>query len=715
MRCVPRFWQVLLSVACIFSTLEGFAAPPDDAGQQPAIPADVQAAFDQHLKPLLARYCVNCHRGDEAKAGVDLAAFATSEQALADAGTWQRVWSALRRGEMPPKAPFPEPEQRQQMIAAVAGLLEQAARVGGRAPGHVVMRRLNQVEYNNTVLDLFGAYRAPRYSGGTVYDPRQGMPPQVRIVEHRTVRETVVPLPPDDIGYGFTNIGEVLSLPPFLLEKYLAASHQVIEQLVEGGNDRRRRGRRGEDVGPTDTAAAMRQFVTNFSRRTLGRPITEEEMRREPDAAARRFLGAFGHRAFRRPMTEEEIARYHGLYKKAAQANQSFEAALKVPMQAMLVSPHFLFRVELGLAEANQDGLRPLADHELATRLSYFLWSSMPDEELLRLADAGRLRDPAVLEAQARRMLRHRYSKELGEQFGMQWLQINGILSAMPFPDLYPEFYDRKYLPVSFQTETMLLFDTILVEDRSVLEFIDPGYTWLNDTLIDFYQLDRAGVRSPGRAFWQRFDLPDKRRGGVLAMGSTMLATSLAERTSPVKRGQWVLETLLGAPQPPPPDNVEELDATAAVAENLSLRDRLERHRADAACAVCHRRMDPLGFGLENFNAIGKWRDTDGGKPLDTTGTLVDGSTFNGVVELKEMLVNQRRDEFLRCLTQKMMTYALGRKLEYSDDAAIESIVARLKQNEHRFSELVVGIVLSEPFRFIRVTDEPRYNAGLSP
>lgn len=701
MCCAPRFLQALLLAAWIFSTAgAAVAAPPDDAAPATSIPADVQATFDKQIRPLVARYCVNCHRGDEAKAGVDLAAFATGEQAVAAPSTWHRVWAALRRNEMPPEAPMPQPQERQQLIAAVAGLLEHAARIGGREPGHVVMRRLNQVEYNNTVLDLFGTYRAPRYSGGTPYDPRQGMPAQVRIVEHRTVRETVVPLPPDDVGYGFTNIGEVLSLPPFLLEKYLAASHQVIEQLVEGGNDRRRRARRGQDDGPADSAEAMRQFVMRFNRRAADRLITEDDIRREPDQTARRFLAAFGRRAFRRPMQEEEITRYHGLYREAVEAGQSFEAALKVPIQAMLVSPHFLFRVELGLPEATADGLRPLTDHELATRLSYFLWSSMPDEELMRLADAGRLRDPGVLEEQARRMLRHRYSKELGEQFGMQWLQINGIQAAMPFPDLYPEFYQRKYLPVALQVETMLLFDTILIEDRSVLEFIDPGYTWLNDTLIDFYQLDRAGVRAPGRAFWQRMELPDKRRGGVLAMGSTMLATSLAERTSPVKRGQWVLETLLGAPQPPPPDNVEELDATAAVAESVSLRERLERHRADAACAVCHRRMDPLGFGLENFNAIGKWRDSDGGKPLDTTGTLIDGSTFNGVVELKELLVNQRRDEFLRCLTQKMMTYALGRKLEYSDDAAIEAIVERLKQNDYRFSELVVGIVLSEPFRF---------------
>ncbi len=694
---------VFLAAGTVFLAGDVHSAPPANA-RPAAGPEGASTVFEQQLRPLLVRYCVNCHRGAEAKAGLDLAAFESAERALADPSTWHRVWTVLRTGEMPPKAPVPQAEERQQMAAAVADLLEQAARVGGREPGHVVMRRLNQVEYNNTVMDLFGTYRATRYSGGTPYDPQQGMPQQVRIVEHRGAREIVVPLPPDDVGYGFTNIGEVLSLPPFLLEKYLTASQQVIEQLVEIGD--RRKGRRGPSGEPADPAQAMRQFIMRFSRQAMDRRISEVEMQREPDQVARRLVTAFGRRAFRRPMLEAEVERYLDLYHQAVQQGQPFASAVKIPLQAMLVSPHFLFRVELGMPDDTLRGLRPLSDHELATRLSYFLWSTMPDEQLLRLADAGRLRDPEVLEAQARRMLRHRYSKELGEQFGMQWLQVSGIRSAMPFPDLYPEFYQMKYLPAALQVETMLLFDTILIEDRSVLEFIDPGYTWLNDTMLDFYQLDRPRGSSPGRMFWQRNELADKRRGGVLTMGSTMLATSLAERTSPVKRGQWVLETLLGAPQPPPPDNVEELDSTANVAENVSLRQRLEQHRADASCAVCHRRMDPLGFGLENFNAIGKWRDTDGGKPLDTTGTLIDGTTFNGVVELKEILVNQRRDEFLRCLTQKMMTFALGRKLEYSDDAAIQRIVDRLKANDYRFSELVVGIVRSEPFRYIKVAGD---------
>jgi hypothetical protein len=301
-------------------------------------------------------------------------------------------------------------------------------------------------------------------------------------------------------------------------------------------------------------------------------------------------------------------------------------------------------------------------------------------------------------------MLRHRFSKELGEQFGMQWLGLNGIRGAMPFPDLYPDFYRAKYLPEAMQMEALLLFETILVEDRSVLDFLDPGFTWLNETMIRHYGLDVKGAEAPSSIFWQRYELPDRRRGGVLTMGGTMLATSLAERTSPVKRGQWVLDTLLGAPPPPPPAAVEELDKTAAAADNITLRERLERHRADPSCASCHRHMDGIGFGLENFDAIGKWRAKDAGKPIDAKGTLADGTSFDGVVELKQLLVTKRRDEFLRALTEKMMTFALGRKLEYSDAPAVAQIVDQLKKDNYRFSTLVAGIVRSEPFRYARAS-----------
>jgi hypothetical protein len=662
----------------------------------------------QKAQAVLSRYCFDCHGETDPEGDLSLTALCESNELSTDGETWRRIWEVLHTQRMPPEDPVPNPEERRQLMAAVASLL----RTGGADPGPVVLRRLNQVEYNNTVHDLFGVYRRTVSSGGTQYDPQRGMPEQVRVVEHRDVRDTVVVLPPDDVGYGFTNIGEVLSLPPFLLERYLNASRHIVEQFVSGGDARASRRRPGDSAEPPDPRESAQQFVENFSRRVLGRRPDNDRIEQNSRESAGEFIAAFGRRAFRRPMTADETDRYLTLYDAAADQGEPFETALRAPMQAMLVSPNFLFRVEHGIEDEVRDGLRTLSDDELATRLSYFLWSTMPDEELFRQGDAGRLRDPDVLETQARRMLRHRYSKELCEQFGMQWLQVTGIRSAMPFPDLFPEFYRMKYLPEVMQQEALLLFETILIEDRSVFDFLDPGFTWVNATLFEFYHLDAVGSDAPSRQYFERYELPDKRRGGILTMAGPLLATSLATRTSPVNRGHWVLETVLGAPPPPPPDNVPDLDNTPVAEEHLSLRERLERHSADPACASCHRRMDPLGMALENYNAIGAWRDRDGEQPVDAAGRLGDGAEFDGPAELKELLVTRYRDDFLYCLTERMLTYALGRKLEPTDTLAVAEIVDCVKQNDYRFSELVVGIVRSEPFRSLYVSGEPEQESA---
>lgn len=673
----------------------------DRRGGSVAVGSSVNPLQDT-VQPLLQRYCFDCHGDNEPEAETSLSQLVRNEMGRGERAMWQRVWDVLHTQQMPPGEAIPTPAERRQLEAAVGELLSDGVHGEFSRSGSVVLRRLNRVEYNNTVHDLFGIYRRTTSSGGTQYDPQRGMPAQVRIVEHRDIRQTVVPLPPDDIGYGFTNIGEVLSLPPYLLEKYLAAARHVVEQFVSGGEARSRR-RPGESAVPPDPSTSTRQFVEQFNRRVR----SGSSASKEPREKAREFIANFGRRAFRRPLSEVELERYLVLYDSASQQVEPFEIALKAPMQAMLVSPNFLFRAEHGISSELADGQMPLSDNELATRLSYFLWSTMPDEELFHLADMEQLHDPEVLEAQARRMLRHRFSKELGEQFGMQWLQIGGIRSAMPFPDLYPEFYQMKYLPEVMQQEALLLFETILIEDRSVLDFIDPGFSWLNGTLIEFYGLDLEDASGGSRLFWNRYELSDKRRGGILTMGGPLLATSLATRTSPVNRGKWVLETLLGAPPPPPPDNVPSLEDTPVVEAQLSLRERLERHSADPACSSCHRRMDPLGAGLENYDAIGAWRELDGGLPVASGGSLGSNAEFQGPVELKELLVTRYREDFLYCLTEKMLTFALGRKLEPIDTPAVAEIVERLQQNDHRISELVVGIVRSEPFRFMRVAGTP--------
>jgi hypothetical protein len=402
-----------------------------------------------------------------------------------------------------------------------------------------------------------------------------------------------------------------------------------------------------------------------------------------------------------------DAERYLRLFDAARKEDRSYEQALAASVQAVLISPNFLFRVEHGDPQREQQGIRPLTDYELASRLSYFLWSSMPDEELFRLAAAGELRKPEVLDAQARRMLRSRKAKELAENFALQWLQVRDIQGAMPDPDRFPQFY-RKYLPHALRQEALLLFETILAEDRSVLELIDPDFIWLNGTLAGFYGInpELANERNSS-LFWHRYPLSDRRRGGVLTMGATLAATSTSTRTSPVKRGKWILETILGTPPPPPLDNVPDLDDTPAAEDGLALKEKLQRHRSDSACASCHRRMDPLGFGLENFDAIGAWRDREGPLPIEASGTLTDGSQFSGPIELKRLVIDKRREDFLHCLTEHMLTYALGRKLEPYDLGTVQKIAGSLADDDYRLSRLVVEIVTSYPFTHLKVAEAP--------
>jgi hypothetical protein len=300
-------------------------------------------------------------------------------------------------------------------------------------------------------------------------------------------------------------------------------------------------------------------------------------------------------------------------------------------------------------------------------------------------------------------MLRSNKTKALSENFAVQWLQLSNLVAAAPDPDRYPAFYKLKYLPVAMQQEALLLFEAVMIEDRSVIDLIDADFTYLNVVMARFYGIEPQEDQKDS-LWWKRFELKDKRRGGILTLGGVLTATSSSTRTSPVKRGKWMLETILGAPPPPPLANVPDLDNTPAAEDGLSLRTKLERHRADPNCAACHRRMDPLGLGMENFDAIGSWRENDGPVKIDARGTLSDGSSFDGPVELKRLLVERRKGEFVRCLTGHVMTYALGRKLEYYDDAVLREIEKSLEKDNYRFSALIAGVVRSYPFRYM----EPR-------
>jgi hypothetical protein len=434
--------------------------------------------------------------------------------------------------------------------------------------------------------------------------------------------------------------------------------------------------------GVSDTPSRRKVFIC--------RPLAPEEER--PCAAS--IITALARQAYRRDLAREDLEGLLGFYDEGRNGG-NFESGIRTALQAVLASPHFVFRVERRPAGAAPGGMYRIGDVELASRLSFFLWSTGPDAELMAVARAGKLRG-AELERQARRMLADPRSEALATRFAAQWLQLDRLESMTPDALLYPNF-DRT-LGRAMRRETELLFDTVVREDRSVLELLTADYTWVNERLALHYRI--PGIL--GSRF-RRVTLADERRRGLLGHGSILTMTSNADRTSPVIRGKWVMEVLLGTPPPPPPANVPEFAATRAVKDGrvLSVRERLETHRASPACSSCHRMIDPLGLALENFDVTGAWRIKDAGTPIDASGTLYDGSTLDGPAGLRRALLSYS-EAFVRTLTENLMTYGLGRRVEYFDMPAIRTITRQAARQDHRASALVVGIVNSQAFQMSR-------------
>jgi len=452
--------------------------------------------------------------------------------------------------------------------------------------------------------------------------------------------------------------------------------------------------------GPSDTRPASH-------RRLLA--VLPDRPREEQ---TREVLTRFLRRAYRRVPTPAEVARLAQLADAAVADGQAWEAAMQLAMQAALCSPKFLFRMELD-DRPHSPASRPLDEFQLASRLSYFLWSTMPDDELLDLAERGQL--TGQLDAQVRRMLVDEKSSALVENFALQWLQVQRLASVAPDEKLFPSFNDR--LRRAMLQETILFFQSVMREDRSVLDLIGADYTFLNEPLARHYGIaDTHGNRSGGRPrrpggqpirgeTFQRVSLQDGVRGGVLTQASVLTVTSNPTRTSPVKRGRWVLEQVLGEPPPAPPPDVPELPEGEQAAAQGSLRQRLEMHRRNSGCANCHMKMDAIGFALENFDAVGAFRTKDGEFDIDAAGEFSDGSRFVGPEELKAF-VKERTHPFTRCLAEKMLIYALGRGLEYYDRRAVEQVVGAVEANDYRFSALVGAVVRSDPFRLRRGSQE---------
>jgi mono/diheme cytochrome c family protein len=587
--------------------------------------------FVRDVQPLLKQHCLECHRGAKAKGGVNLAAFTNTASLYANPKLWETSVRQIEDRQMPPK------DEEQPAEAA----------------------RIKLAETLTHLLDN----PAPEF---VVRDPGAKVIHRLNRTEYNhTVRDLLgVDTRPADRfpadgggGGGFDNNADTLFVPPILMEKYLLAAEEVLAAAEPG-------------------------------RLIHARPVW---FRRERSVAADN-VAWFARRAFRRPVEADEVERLLKLYDRARAKGHSFELALKSAYKAVLVSPSFLFR---GETEQTAGAAWRINPHELATRLSYFLWSSMPDEELFRAADSGTLADAAELERQVRRMLRDPKARALAENFTGQWLGTKRLHTTVsPDRRRFPQYTDA--LRDAMAAEPIEFFGSLLAEDASLLRLLDADYTFANADLGKFYGLTNVTATN-----LVRVPLTDRNRGGIIGMAAVLTQTSYPLRTSPVLRGRWILEEVLGTPPPPPPPLVATLPADDKVKEGLTFRQRLEKHRENKNCAACHDRLDPMGFALENFDAIGRWRTEVDKQPVDARGVLTNGEEVNGPVELKAALL-KRKQLFLRHLTEKMLAYALGRGLEHYDVMSVKEIAERVAKSDYRATALVVEVARSYPFLWRR-------------
>jgi mono/diheme cytochrome c family protein len=415
-------------------------------------------------------------------------------------------------------------------------------------------------------------------------------------------------------------------------------------------------------------------------------------------ACAHTILAALAHRAFRRPVIDADVTPLLALYENG-RAEGDFDLGIQKALRAMLISPDFLFRTESDPRGAAPGTVYRISDLELASRLSFFLWSSIPDDELLKASEQNKLHDPAVLQAQVRRMLADERSDALVQNFGGQWLYLRNLSSVKPDPDIFADFDDN--LRKAFRRETDLFLSSIFREDHSVLDVLGANYTFLNDRLAAHY-----GVPNIYGSQFRKVVTTDPNRQGLLGQGSLLTVTSYPNRTSVVQRGKWILENLLGAPPPPPPPDVPPLEATTTGSKLLTMREAMEKHRANAICAGCHGRMDPIGFAMENYDGVGKWRDSDGGSKIDASGKLPGGVEFQGPAGLRKLMLTSYKDEFVSTVTEKLLLYALGRGLESYDRPAVRSIARQASRDNYKISALVTGIVESTPFQMRRMPEK---------
>ena len=753
-----------------------FAPSPETSPIASSVGVSVVAAeeppppdlFRQDMLPFVKQFCADCHNADDPQGGLDFSKYAetTSRDIIKGKARehWQTVLAMLETGAMPPKdAEQPPKEQLDKLVPWLESTLYNLDCDLIADPGRVTIRRLNRAEYNNTVRDLLGVDFKPADS-----------------------------FPSDDVGYGFDNIGDVLSLSPLLLEKYLDAAEAVAQAAlpVYTAKGRTRRFEKNElrneakfslggefwsmpwsgelyftfdakfdgdyefviraredtagdesakmelrldgkaaktftvagrkptlhettlplkkgehriavaftndfykkDVGDRNLHVAHVEIVQPLNREQLGGFILDwpDESGLSIRESAAKSLRPFLRRAFRRLPTDEEVQKYAGMVEMVVTDGEPFEFGMQLAVQAVLVSPSFLFRIESDENPDDPMAERGVSDFELASRLSYFLWSSTPDAELLALADRGELHRPEILRQQTKRLLADDKARAIVDNFAEQWLNLRSLDELSPDPQVFPDWDDD--LRAAMKHESLAVFESIMRDNRSVLDFLDVDFSFVNERLAKHY-----GIADINGDEFQRVTLNPQQRLGVLTHASILTLTSNPNRTSPVKRGKWIMENILGKDPPPAPPGVPGLEETQKAKPDASLREQLVQHRADPGCAACHRTMDDIGFGLENFDAIGRWRDNDNGRPIDAGGELEAGLSFSGPVELVTIL-KTRSTDFARVFSERMLTYALGRGLEYYDRCAVDDILKRLQQNDYRFAELILAVVESEPF-----------------
>jgi hypothetical protein len=633
------------------------AASPPKPLEPEATPLQPAPLYSRDVAPILEQYCLGCHDHSAAEGGVVLDAFGDGLPGAKLRPLLFEIAAVLRSESMPPEdEPRPSREERETLEAWLDTALGAGAR--GAETAHVTIRRLNRNEYNNAIRDLIGLDLLPADD-----------------------------FPADDIGYGFDNIADVLAMPPVLVEMELAAAESVIDGAFRSPEARARIMNPPADALPL----AYRKYTPPVRSSRDNKPLRGVATAVDPELARQQhiydILRAFADRAFRRPATHDEVTRLLTIVLSAEKDGESAEAALQLALGAVLASPQFLFRLE----QVREPGPGPAGDFDLASRLSYLLWSSLPDDELLQIAGRGALRRADVLRAQARRMLADPRAQAFAADFAEQWLQTRRLVELAPDPKLFPDFDES--LRSAMIRETRLFCRSIQDEDRSILDFIDADDTFVNERLAQHYGL--AGVVGDD---FRRVSLAGTPRRGILTQASILAVTSNPTRTSPVKRGKWILENILGLSPAPPPSGVEALKEDKSATSAHTLRERMEKHRSDPNCASCHGRMDPLGFALESFDAVGARRTHEGGDAIDDSGRLPSGRDFRGPDGLRSLL-QTRRDAFARCLAEKMLTYALSRGLDRSDRRTVDRIVARLAADGYRFSALVLAIVESQPFR----------------